>query len=155
MKTKFVIYSCVVIIICVLVLLWFVTLPSRIQDQMADANYCEADQDCVNFNYGVAFGCGNYVNRNRGQKIQSWVSISNLLHPSNFLVKYSCEPVPKLAVCIDKKCMPKQCDIGVYYSEFTLFADRECDCPKGTIGNITEKGMICSGIEREPILMPQ
>lgn len=155
MKVKFFLTISFIVLIGVLSFLWFFTLPSRIQKQIANANFCEVDQDCRNINYGVPFGCGDYVNSKQAEKIRSWTIIANLIHPSNALIDFRCAPPPKSAFCRDNKCVPKVCDIGVYYSDFELFADRECDCPSGTVSNITEKGMICNGIEREPILMPK
>ncbi len=144
----------IILALIILIALWAFTNSLQIQHIVSDANYCEQDEDCIVTNFGCPFGCGDYVNVNKVDNLKMWTSISNLFHPSNSLVECSCIPPPKKSVCSNNKCVPKQCEVGVYYSNFKFFADRECECPNGSISNITEKGMTCTGIEKEPILQP-
>jgi hypothetical protein len=150
--------SIILIVIDAVVIFFTVSLiftnSLRIQNMIWDANFCEKDADCMNINFGCSFGCGDYVNVDKASNLQMWTSISNLRHPSHLLAKCSCLPPPKYAVCENNKCIPKKSNVGVYYNKFEFYAGRECECPGGTIANITEKGMICYGIERAPIVIP-
>jgi hypothetical protein len=144
MNNKYIIAIGVSVVIVIMISIWTYTSTLNVQKKIWSSNFCERDEDCVNVNFGCPYGCGIYVNSNRVNSLKRLTQLSNLLNPANLLVKCSCLPPPKIALCSEKKCVPKICDIGVYYSNFKYFADRECACPEGSVINITDKGMICS-----------
>jgi len=101
------------------------------------ANYCEQDNECFVIDAGCPFGCGDYINKSEEQKLKKFISIAQLLHPTYLLYKCRCISKPSVAICENKKCVPSVCETGKYYASW------ECECPKGFISNINNKGMIC------------
>ena len=70
---------------------------SRIKAEIAKANYCEVDSDCVDAGGKCPFGCYAYVNKNEVSRI------SKLIQSFNSKCIYDCLACSTV-ICENNKC---------------------------------------------------
>lgn len=71
---------------------------SKVQREIADANYCEAKSDCVDAGGKCPFGCYVFVNKNEAERI------GNLIENYESTCTYSCIALESFD-CVDNKCV--------------------------------------------------
>ena len=86
-----------ILLLVIIVLLSPTINESKIKAEIAKANYCETDSDCVDAGSKCPFGCYAYVNKNEVSRI------SGLIQSFDSKCVYGCLACPT-AICEDNKC---------------------------------------------------
>ena len=98
---KKIVAGIIIFILIVLAISIFLAFPkineSRIKAEIAKANYCEVDSDCVDASGKCPFGCYTYVNKNEVSRI------SQLIQSFDSKCVYGCLACPTV-ICQNNKC---------------------------------------------------